>query len=71
MSCTGALSALRGIYREGGVRGLFTGTKAACIRIAVASPTQLVAYDVAKVCCHNDLVNLSILNELSLFCSEM
>lgn len=45
----GSLGALLSIYKEGGFSGLFNGTKAACIRIAVASPTQLVTYDFAKV----------------------
>ncbi len=49
MKCKGALGALSSIYKEDGIRGLFRGTKAACIRIAVASPVQLVSYDITKV----------------------
>jgi len=45
---TGAWSALTSIYRENGIRGLFQGTKAACIRIGVASPTQMLSYEITK-----------------------
>jgi solute carrier family 25 protein 34/35 len=40
----GPLSALSGILREEGVKGLYRGTQAACIRMTAASPVQLVTY---------------------------
>ncbi len=39
-----------GVYKSGGVRELFAGVKAACLRMMVASPVQLVSYDITKVC---------------------
>eukprot|EP01116_Phalansterium_solitarium_P000266 TRINITY_DN10168_c0_g1_i1.p1 TRINITY_DN10168_c0_g1~~TRINITY_DN10168_c0_g1_i1.p1 ORF type:complete len:310 (-),score=41.41 TRINITY_DN10168_c0_g1_i1:19-948(-) len=44
----GGWSALTSIYRENGIRGFFQGTKAACIRMTVASPTQIVSYEITK-----------------------
>jgi len=45
---TGPIQALASIYRSGGVRELFRGTQASCVRMSVASPVQLVSYDVTK-----------------------
>jgi len=45
---TGGVSAMSSIFKEGGIREFYRGTKAACIRISVASPAQLVCYDNAK-----------------------
>lgn len=56
----GAISAMTSIYKSGGTREFFRGTKAACIRISVASPAQLVCYDNAKVHIFFHLIDLPL-----------
>ncbi|PVU88588.1 hypothetical protein BB559_005521 [Furculomyces boomerangus] len=45
---TGTFQGLRHIYREGGVKGLYQGVSAACLRVGTGSPIQLVSYDLCK-----------------------
>jgi len=44
----GGYDALKCIIKSDGIAGLFRGAFAACVRISVASMTQLTSYDVSK-----------------------
>ncbi|OLY85388.1 Mitochondrial oxaloacetate transport protein [Smittium mucronatum] len=41
-------AAFRSIYKENGIRGLYQGVSAACLRVGIGSPVQLVSYDYCK-----------------------
>lgn len=45
----GPIDALMKLYKSGGLKELFQGTRASCVRMMVASPVQLVSYDFSKV----------------------
>ncbi|PVU89119.1 hypothetical protein BB561_003635 [Smittium simulii] len=45
---TGIVNAFKTIYSQGGIKGLYQGVSAACLRVGVGSPVQLVSYDYCK-----------------------
>ncbi|OMJ13238.1 Mitochondrial oxaloacetate transport protein [Smittium culicis] len=44
----GIVDAFKSIYGENKVRGLYQGVSAACLRVGIGSPVQLVSYDYCK-----------------------
>ncbi len=56
---TGTIATLKTILAEGGVRGLFVGTKARLLHVCVIVVVQLLVYDLVKQACGVPLSGLS------------